>query len=104
MAGFEPTNAGVKDPCLTTWLHPSDQMPHIKKKVGWDLGFEPRISGATNQRSRPTELIPPYKKGHMSTEVAKIFYLLEHNKSIVSNIYPYYTYLNYDRCWNIIIF
>ena len=22
MAGFEPTNAGVKVQCLTTWLHP----------------------------------------------------------------------------------
>ena len=25
VAGFEPTNAGVKDPCLTPWLHPSDR-------------------------------------------------------------------------------
>ena len=24
MAGFEPTNAGVKVPCLTAWRHPND--------------------------------------------------------------------------------
>ena len=23
MAGLEPANAGVKVPCLTTWLHPN---------------------------------------------------------------------------------
>ena len=26
MAGFEPTNAGVKVPCLTAWRHPNRQM------------------------------------------------------------------------------
>ncbi len=23
VVGFEPTNAGVRDPCLTAWLHPN---------------------------------------------------------------------------------
>ena len=27
MAGFEPTNAGVKVPCLTAWRHPNDWIP-----------------------------------------------------------------------------
>ena len=44
VAGFEPTNAGVKDPCLTPWLHPSMK----RLKLGWDMGFEPMISSATN--------------------------------------------------------
>ncbi len=26
-AGFEPTSAGVKDPCLTTWLRLNIKMP-----------------------------------------------------------------------------
>ena len=26
MVGLEPTNAGVKVPCLTTWLHPNIEM------------------------------------------------------------------------------
>ena len=46
VAGFEPTNAGVKDPCLTPWLHPSDKRQF--EKLGWDMGFEPMISSATN--------------------------------------------------------
>ncbi len=47
-AGFEPTNAGVKDPCLTPWLRPSICK---NKKMGWDMGFEPMTSSATNWRS-----------------------------------------------------
>ena len=27
MAGFEPTNAGVKVPCLTAWRHPNNAVP-----------------------------------------------------------------------------
>ncbi len=27
VAGFEPTNAGVKVPCLTAWLHPNIPTP-----------------------------------------------------------------------------
>jgi hypothetical protein len=41
-AGFEPTNAGVKVPCLTTWLRPN---------MGWMVGLEPTISRATIWRS-----------------------------------------------------
>ena len=29
MAGFEPTDAGVKVPCLTAWLHPNEIFGYI---------------------------------------------------------------------------
>ena len=37
VAGFGPANAGVKDPCLTPWLHPSVGEHEVKKWGGiWD--------------------------------------------------------------------
>ena len=31
MAGLEPANAGVKVPCLTTWLHPNVEVKGRKR-------------------------------------------------------------------------
>ena len=45
VAGFGPTNAGVKVPCLTAWLYPIETP---KGNVGWDMGVEPMASSATN--------------------------------------------------------
>ena len=56
MAGFEPADAGVKVPCLTTWLHPNikykvmGRSPGAKderKDMGWMTGFEPATPRAT---------------------------------------------------------
>ena len=47
VAGLEPTNAGVKVPCLTAWLHPIAPL----YKVGWTVGFEPTTSRATTWHS-----------------------------------------------------
>ena len=59
MAGLEPANAGVKVPCLTTWLHPciaSDEMRGRAEAeapalppfcVGWVKGLEPSTPGTT---------------------------------------------------------
>ena len=44
VAGFEPTNAGIKIPCLTAWRHPN-------KRMGREMGFEPTTSGTTIRRS-----------------------------------------------------
>ena len=68
MAGLEPTNAGVKVLCLTTWLHPFEFLsytaltPSLDGVSAWGgiWGSNPRHpepqSGAL-----PTELIPPYE-------------------------------------------
>ena len=45
VAGIEPTNEGVKVPCLTAWLHPNG--PVLGEKVGWVVGLEPTTSRAT---------------------------------------------------------
>ena len=37
VAGFEPTNGGIKTRCLTAWLYP--------KNVVSPLGFEPKTHG-----------------------------------------------------------
>lgn len=50
MAGLEPASEGVKVPCLTTWRHPNGY-GRYSKKMGWDIGFEPMTSSATNWRS-----------------------------------------------------
>ena len=50
---------GVKVRCLTAWLHPrknflqhtnSHMLNENQKILGWIVGFEPTLSGATNQR------------------------------------------------------
>ena len=69
MAGFEPTNDGVKVRCLTTWLHPntnwlgwldSDQrndgvrahcLTAWRQPMGWITGLEPATSRVTIWRS-----------------------------------------------------
>ena len=58
VAGFEPTNAGIKIPCLTAWRHPNKP---LSRKIKWGgrqvsnlLPPEPQ-SGAL-----PIELRPPY--------------------------------------------
>ena len=67
MAGFEPTDEGVKVPCLTPWRHPiikengkwkvrpEDQCNRpdllLPEKMGWVDGFEPSASRATIWRS-----------------------------------------------------
>ena len=55
MAGLEPANAGVKVPCLTTWLHPNvvvGQGPERTPRpsatsMGWVMGLEPTTPGTT---------------------------------------------------------
>ena len=55
MAGLEPANAGVKVPCLTTWLHPSigsearagADAPALSHSMGWVMGLEPTTPGTT---------------------------------------------------------
>ena len=53
------TDNGVKVRCLTAWLHPrknflqhtnSHMLNENQKILGWIVGFEPTLSGATNQR------------------------------------------------------
>ena len=60
MAGLEPANAGVKVPCLTTWLHPNREAAGGKGRsgrsgpsprvLGWVMGLEPTIFGTTIRR------------------------------------------------------
>ena len=54
VAGFEPTNAGIKIPCLTAWRHPIDKKIWGGRQVSNLLPPEPQ-SGAL-----PIELRPPY--------------------------------------------
>ena len=54
MAGFEPTNAGIKIPCLTAWRHPKTNLKWGGRQVSNLLPPEPQ-SGAL-----PIELRPPY--------------------------------------------
>lgn len=67
MAGFEPTDKGVKVLCLTAWRHPNIEAENgkparkmetnrtdrqtSKRKMGWIDGFEPSASRATIWRS-----------------------------------------------------
>ena len=54
VAGFEPTNAGIKIPCLTAWRHPIVKKTWGGRQVSNLLPPEPQ-SGAL-----PIELRPPY--------------------------------------------
>ena len=54
VAGFEPTNAGIKIPCLTAWRHPIDKKIWGGRQVSNLLPPEPQ-SGAL-----PIELRPPF--------------------------------------------
>ena len=58
MAGLEPADAGVKVPCLTTWLHPKIcrfsgkrrigiLSPNPPPSLGWVKGLEPSTPGTT---------------------------------------------------------
>ena len=58
VAGFEPTNAGVKVPCLTAWRHPIVSPARCYGKragtlrlsflfLGWVKGLEPSTPGTT---------------------------------------------------------
>ena len=55
MAGLEPADAGVKVPCLTTWLHPNmggearagADAPALSHGMGWVMGLEPTTPGTT---------------------------------------------------------
>ena len=53
MVGFEPTNEGVKVPCLAAWLHPYNGKKGIGKNpnpffhLGWVKGLEPSTPGTT---------------------------------------------------------
>ena len=77
LAGFEPTDAGVKVPCLTAWRQPSlfiekSELFRVRFpcNVGWLVGLEPTASRATIWRAsqlrhshhilvRPEGLEPP---------------------------------------------
>ena len=77
LAGFEPTHAGVKVPCLTAWRQPSlfiekSELFRVRFpcNVGWLVGLEPTASRATIWRAsqlrhshhilvRPEGLEPP---------------------------------------------
>ena len=77
LAGFEPTDAGVKVPCLTAWRQPSlfiekSELTRVRFpcNVGWLVGLEPTASRATIWRAsqlrhshhilvRPEGLEPP---------------------------------------------
>ena len=55
LAGFEPTDNGVKVRCLTPWLQPNIRHGTISLNpvpffMGWKMGFEPTISSATDWR------------------------------------------------------
>ena len=53
VAGFEPTNDGVKVRCLTAWLHPNGleytslTVGLSRNFMGWMMGFEPTTPRAT---------------------------------------------------------
>ena len=55
VAGFEPTNAGIKIPCLTAWRHPKKLRAAAKAAfkvfVGRATSFELATSRATIWRS-----------------------------------------------------
>ena len=80
MAGLEPADAGVKVPCLTTWLHPSigrlewedkglEASPNPLSCLGWVKGLEPSTPGTTircsNQLSYTHQIhgVRPEKNG-----------------------------------------
>ena len=53
LAGFEPTDDGVKVRCLTAWRQPNTerrQLARANSQMGWKIGFEPTVSSATNWR------------------------------------------------------
>ncbi len=59
VAGFEPTDAGIKIPCLTAWRHLNEYLTGVRHfnrmpvlvKMGWIKGVEPLTSRATIWRA-----------------------------------------------------
>ena len=57
VAGFEPTNAGIKIPCLTAWRYPN--VLYLSKKWGERWESNPRPPGPQSG-APPIELLPPF--------------------------------------------
>ena len=105
MVGLEPTNAGVKVPCLTTWLHPNvgkmkenmglGSPPNPMFSMGWVMGLEPTTLGTTircsNQLSYTHHITTYPRKMARQKGFEPLAYCLEGSCSIR---------LSYWRVWS----